>query len=49
MMRALVKLNLSRSLADSLGEDIAAAVSTLEKKGRLTDAERRQVKTNVTH
>ncbi len=49
MMRALVKLNLSRSLADSLGDDIAAAISTLEKKGPVSDAERRLVKTSVTH
>jgi glutamate decarboxylase len=49
MMRALVKLNLSRSLADSLGEDIAAAISTLEKKGPVSDTERKRVKTSVTH
>ena len=49
MMRALVKLNLSRSLADSLGDDIAAAISTLEKKGPVTEAERKRVKTSVTH
>jgi glutamate decarboxylase len=49
MMRALVKLNLSRSLADSLGDDIAAAISTLEKKGPVSDKERRLVKTSVTH
>jgi glutamate decarboxylase len=49
MMRALVKLNLSRSLADRLGDDIAAAISTLEKKGPVSDTERRRVKTSVTH
>ncbi|HET8639220.1 MAG TPA: glutamate decarboxylase [Solirubrobacterales bacterium] len=49
MMRALVKLNLSRSLADSLGDDIAAAISTLEKKGPVSEKERRLVKTNVSH
>jgi glutamate decarboxylase len=49
MMRALVKLNLSRSLADTLGNDIASAVETLETKGPVSKAERKMVKTNVTH
>src|SRR3954471_2394856 len=49
MMRALVKLNLSRSLIDTLHEDISAAVATLEKKGPVTESERKRVKTNVTH
>ncbi len=49
MMRALVKLNLSRSLADTLGDDIADAVKTLEEKGPVTKAERKLVKTNVSH
>ena len=49
MMRALVKLNLSRSLADTLGEDIAAAISTLEKKGPVDPSERKLVKTNISH
>jgi glutamate decarboxylase len=49
MMRALVKLNLSRSLADSLGDDIAAAISTLEQKGPVSATERKLVKTSVTH
>ncbi len=49
MMRALVKLNLSRSLADTLGDDIAAAVKTLEDKGPVSKAERKLVKTSVSH
>jgi glutamate decarboxylase len=49
MMRALVKVNLSRSLVDRLVEDIADAIKTLEVKGRATDEERAQVKTSVTH
>ncbi|MGH2926363.1 MAG: glutamate decarboxylase [Solirubrobacterales bacterium] len=49
MMRALVKLNLSRSLADTLGSDIAAAIKTLETKGPVSKAERKMVKTSVTH
>src|SRR4051812_15712029 len=49
MMRALVKLNLSRSLVDTLHEDIADAIETLEKKGPVSESERRLVKTSVTH
>ena len=49
MMRALVKLNLSRSLVDKLHTDIAAALETLEKKGPVSGAERKLVKTSVTH
>jgi glutamate decarboxylase len=49
MMRALVKLNLARSLVDTLHEDIAAAIATLEKKGPVTESERKRVRTNVTH
>jgi len=49
MMRALVKLNLSRSLVDTLHEDIGAAIATLEKKGPVTESERKRVKTSVTH
>jgi glutamate decarboxylase len=49
MMRALVKLTLSRSLVDTLHEDIAAAIATLEKKGPVSESERRRVKTSVTH
>ena len=49
MMRALVKLNLSRSLVDTLHEDIAAAIKTLEEKGPVSESERKRVKTSVTH
>ncbi|MGZ5308519.1 MAG: glutamate decarboxylase, partial [Solirubrobacterales bacterium] len=49
MMRALVKLNLSRSLVDTLDEDIAAAIQTLEDKGPVSESERKRVKTSVTH
>src|SRR3954454_8775938 len=49
MMRALVKLNLSRSLVDTLHEDIGAAIATLEKKGPVSQSERKRVKTSVTH
>jgi glutamate decarboxylase len=49
MMRALVKLNLSRSLVDTLHEDIGAAIATLEKKGPVSESERKRVKTAVTH
>jgi glutamate decarboxylase len=49
MMRALVKLNLSRTLVDTLADDIEVALDTLEKKGPVSDSERRRVKTTVTH
>jgi glutamate decarboxylase len=49
MMRALVKLNLNRSLVDTLGDDLADAIGTLEKKGPVSESERRRVKTNVSH
>jgi hypothetical protein len=49
MMRALVKLNLSRSLVDTLHEDIAASIKTLEEKGPVSQSERKLVKTSVTH
>ena len=49
MMRALVKLNLNRSLVDTLADDIAAAIGTLEVKGPVSDSEGKQVKTSVTH
>src|SRR5215208_3805671 len=49
MMRALVKLNLNRSLVDRLDEDIAGAIETLEKKGPVSESERKLVKTSVTH
>jgi glutamate decarboxylase len=49
MMRALVKLNLSRSLVDTLADDIAAAIRTLEVKGPVSASERKRVKTSVSH
>jgi glutamate decarboxylase len=49
MMRALVKLTLSRSLVDRLHTDIAEAIGTLEKKGPVSESERKMVKTSVTH
>ena len=49
MMRALVKLNLSRSLVNTLGGDIDAAIQTLEEKGPASESERKRVKTSVTH
>ncbi len=49
MMRALVKLNLNRSLVDTLHEDIAGAIQTLEQKGPVSESERKRVKTSVTH
>ena len=47
MMRALVKLDLSRTLVDTLADDIAAAIATLEKKGPVHESERKRVKTAV--
>ncbi len=49
VMRALVKLNLSRSLVDKLRDDLAGAIDTLEEKGPVSASERRRVKTSVTH
>src|SRR5262245_27762980 len=49
MMRALVKVNLSRSLVDRLVEDIGDALKTLEVKGSVSKEERAKVKTSVTH
>jgi glutamate decarboxylase len=49
MMRALVKVNLSRSLVDRLVGDIDEAIKTLEAKGPVSDSERAKVKTSVTH
>jgi glutamate decarboxylase len=49
MMRALVKLNLSRSLVNTLDDDIAQAIQTLEEKGPVSESERRRVNTSVTH
>ncbi|MFN8112213.1 MAG: glutamate decarboxylase [Solirubrobacterales bacterium] len=47
MLRALVKLNLSRELVATLADDIAQACDTLEKKGGASKHERKQVKTGV--
>jgi glutamate decarboxylase len=47
MLRALVKLNLTRPLVSTLADDIAAACETLAKKGGASKAEREQVKTGV--
>jgi glutamate decarboxylase len=47
MLRALVKLNLSRELVGTLADDIVEACETLEKKGGASKHERRQVKTGV--
>ena len=49
MMRALVKLNLSRSLVNTLGGDIDAAIQTLDEKGPVSESERKRVNTSVTH
>ncbi|KAA0274409.1 MAG: glutamate decarboxylase [Acidobacteria bacterium] len=47
MLRALVKLNLTRALVGTLADDIAAACETLAKKGGASKHERRRVKTGV--
>jgi hypothetical protein len=39
MMRALVKLTLSRSLVDKLHTDIAEAIQTLEERGPVSESE----------
>src|SRR5918994_3017671 len=41
MMRALVKLNLNRSLINTLAADIEGAISTLEEKGPVSESERK--------
>jgi len=45
MLRALVKINFSRSLVDKLADDIGDAIATLEKKGPVHESERKKVKT----
>ena len=45
MLRALVKLNLTRGLVETLADDIALACETLEKKGGASKDERKRVKT----
>ena len=47
MLRALVKLNLSRELVGTLADDIVQACETLEKKGGASKHERKKVKTGV--
>jgi len=47
MLRALVKLNLSRELVGTLADDIVQACETLEKKGGASKHERKRVKTGV--
>jgi glutamate decarboxylase len=47
IMRALVKLTLSHTLASALADDIAQACETLRKKGGLHELDRRRVKTGT--
>jgi glutamate decarboxylase len=47
IMRALVKLTLGHSLVTKLGDDIAEACETLEKKGGLHESDRRRVHTST--
>ena len=47
MMRALVKLTLGHTLAETLGDDLAEACETLKLKGGLHERERKRVKTGV--
>jgi glutamate decarboxylase len=47
LMRILVKLTLTHSLAIRLGEDLAEACTTLEKKGGVEEAERQRVHTGT--
>jgi glutamate decarboxylase len=47
IMRALVKLTLGASLANTLAEDIAQACETLDQKGGLHELDRKRVKTGV--
>jgi glutamate decarboxylase len=47
MLRALVKLNMTRALVSTLADDIADACETLAKKGGASKHERRRVKTGV--
>jgi hypothetical protein len=44
-----VKVNLNRSLVDKVGDDIQEAIKMLEQKGPVSEAERKLVKTSVTH
>jgi glutamate decarboxylase len=47
MLRALVKLNLTHALVSTLADDLANACETLDKKGGLSESERKRVKTNT--
>jgi glutamate decarboxylase len=47
IMRALVKETLGRSMVNTLGDDIAEACATLDKKGGVHPVERKRVKTGV--
>jgi glutamate decarboxylase len=47
IMRALVKLTLSHTLADALADDIAQACQVLAQKGRLHEHDRKRAKTGV--
>jgi len=47
IMRALVKLTLGHTLANTLADDIAQACETLSKKGGLHELDRKRVKTGA--
>ncbi len=47
IMRALVKLTLGRTLAQTLASDLADACATLDKKGGLHELDRQRVKTGT--
>ncbi|MET0823078.1 MAG: glutamate decarboxylase, partial [Solirubrobacterales bacterium] len=47
MLRALVKLNLTHALVSTLVDDVHEACETLEKKGGVSETERKLVKTNT--
>ena len=47
MLRALVKLTMSRSLIDLLADDLSTAIKTLEEKGPVSESERKKVKTGL--
>ena len=47
MLRALVKLNLTHALVSTLVDDVHQACETLEKKGGVSEQERKLVKTGV--
>jgi glutamate decarboxylase len=47
IMRALVKLTLGHSLVTTLGDDLAQACETLDKKGGVHELDRKRVKTGT--